>query len=181
MEIEQFKPFPLNPLVMVGNLGTIIRPNGKTAKLSKHNLGYLAVAITVSGEVKTMKAHRVIAITWVPNPNNLPTVNHDDGIKTNNRADNLSWMTLSDNHKHAWRTGLHSNHKPPMTGKTHSAETKELMSKSKQGKFRELINGKWYWTNEDPKSPTRLITSYTERKRVWQEKLKKYRKAGLLP
>lgn len=55
---------------------------------------------------KSYLVHRIVAETFLPNPNNLPTVNHKDGNKLNNRLDNLEWMTRSDNQQHAIKTGL---------------------------------------------------------------------------
>lgn len=143
METELFKPFPLNPAVMVGNLGTIIRPNKIKCKQSKHNLGYLCCGVTIAGKVKSWKVHRVIAITWIPNPENKATVNHKNGIKDDNRAANLEWMTLSENHLHAWKTGLQDRarlHKPrnPV-----SEETRKKMSDAKKGRHREGSIGNW--------------------------------------
>ena len=140
--MEQFKPFPLNDAVLVGNLGTIIKPNGKLAKLSKHSLGYLSVGITVNGVIKVMKAHRVIALTWVDNPHNKPTVNHEDGVKTNIAADNLTWMTMKEQHEHAHRIGLHDN-RTYSKGYKHTDEARERMSKAKSGRKRAGHRGKW--------------------------------------
>jgi hypothetical protein len=55
---------------------------------------------------KQKNVHRVIAETFVPNPNNLPCVNHKDGDKQNNSADNLEWCTKSENTLHSFKTGL---------------------------------------------------------------------------
>lgn len=104
--MEIFKPFPLNPLVKVGNLGTIIRPNGKTAKQSNHSVGYLQLGIMINNEIKIMKAHIVVAMAWIDNPNQLPEVNHLDGNKKNNVVSNLVWSTHRDNIIHAWGAGL---------------------------------------------------------------------------
>ena len=50
--------------------------------------------------------HRLVARFYIPNPNDLPCVNHIDGNKQNNNVDNLEWCTYSDNGKHAVKTGL---------------------------------------------------------------------------
>lgn len=50
--------------------------------------------------------HRLIAQHFIPNPDGKPTINHKNGIKTDNRIDNLEWATYSENNQHAWDTGL---------------------------------------------------------------------------
>lgn len=50
--------------------------------------------------------HRLVALFYIPNPDNLPCINHIDGNKKNNHVDNLEWCTYSHNGKHATRTGL---------------------------------------------------------------------------
>ncbi len=65
--------------------------------------GYVAVDLSGYG---TFSAHRLVAQTFIPNPENKPEVNHKDGYKVNNRVDNLEWMTPIENIQHAWQTGL---------------------------------------------------------------------------
>lgn len=55
---------------------------------------------------KNRNVHRLIAETFIPNPNNLPCVNHKDGNKQNNAVDNLEWCSHSENTLHSYRTGL---------------------------------------------------------------------------
>jgi hypothetical protein len=55
---------------------------------------------------KTVQISRLVANTFIDNPENLPDLNHKDGDPTNNRIDNLEWTTKSDNMKHAWKNGL---------------------------------------------------------------------------
>jgi hypothetical protein len=62
--------------------------------------------LSLFGKLRTHKVHKIVAEAFIANPESLPQVNHEDGIKENNRADNLTWCTLQKNHEHARRTGL---------------------------------------------------------------------------
>ena len=55
--------------------------------------GYLQVQLSKDGKHKTCKIHRLVAETFIPNPNNLPCVNHKDENKTNNSVENLEWCS----------------------------------------------------------------------------------------
>lgn len=68
--------------------------------------GYCEVSLWINGEQTGKSIHRLVAETFLPNPNDYPCVNHKDGIKTNNDVSNLEWCTYSENHIHARRTGL---------------------------------------------------------------------------
>lgn len=68
--------------------------------------GYLTISVKENGKHKTLSVHRLIALAWLENPENLPQVNHKDGVKTNNSRDNLEWCTGLHNSRHAWSTGL---------------------------------------------------------------------------
>lgn len=56
-------------------------------------------------------AHRLVAEAFLPNPNNLPVVNHKDENKLNNQIDNLEWVTYSENIEHAHQTNLISSYR----------------------------------------------------------------------
>lgn len=73
----------------------------------KSNCGYLRVGLRRVGGKKEMKSiHRLVGLNFIPNPENLPCINHEDGNKENNFKDNLKWCTYSYNTKHAFETGL---------------------------------------------------------------------------
>lgn len=81
---------------------------GKLRKL-KENLdknGYITVSLWNKGKMKTHRLHILIAKAFIPNPENLPQVNHMDGDKANPSGSNLEWATNSDNQIHAFNTGL---------------------------------------------------------------------------
>lgn len=62
--------------------------------------GYKRVLIRDNGRMRTVFVHRLVALAFVPNPDNKPQVNHKDGNKTNNRPENLEWVTLAENMGH---------------------------------------------------------------------------------
>jgi predicted DNA-binding protein YlxM (UPF0122 family) len=71
--------------------------------------GYMYLTLNDSNHVqKAFKVHRLVAGAFIPNPDKLPQVNHINGVKTDNRVENLEWCTLSNNVKHALRIGLDS-------------------------------------------------------------------------
>jgi hypothetical protein len=84
--------------------------------------GYVYVAMKENGGFKNKRLNRIIALTFHPNPDFLPHVNHEDGIKANNHAANLNWSSVSDNLKHAFRTGLRLPSKPQL-GKLNELST----------------------------------------------------------
>lgn len=68
--------------------------------------GYKCVSLRNNNRQKVFKVHRLIAIHFIPNPENKPQVNHKNGIKTDNRIENLEWCTNLENQKHARKNGL---------------------------------------------------------------------------
>lgn len=67
---------------------------------------YVQVILSVNGVAKTLSVHRLVAQTFLPNPENKPQVNHIDGNTQNNNVNNLEWATRSENMTHAKDTGL---------------------------------------------------------------------------
>jgi hypothetical protein len=77
--------------------------------------GYFRVKLRVNGKGVMRYVHRLVALAFIPNPGNLPQVNHIDGDKTHNAAENLEWCSAEHNVRHAFATGLNSGEK--MKGK----------------------------------------------------------------
>ena len=75
----------------------------KILKPWNNKYGYLQVGLHKDGKVEKPKIHRLVAEAFIPNPNNLTTVNHKDEVKTNNVASNLEWMSQKDNNNYGTR------------------------------------------------------------------------------
>lgn len=104
---------------MIGNVKSLPREVNRTrkgytfaaklkGKSSKKFLshGYYAVSIGKENSFSPKYIHRLVAQAFIPNPNNLPCVNHKDGNKLNNHVDNLEWCTHRENTIHAHVNGL---------------------------------------------------------------------------
>lgn len=63
--------------------------------------GYVLISIYCGGKQKNFRVHRLVAMAFIPNPDNKPFINHKDGNKANNHVNNLEWSTQSENEKHA--------------------------------------------------------------------------------
>ena len=96
----------------VSNTGKVrclnYKQTGKTKELTASEKvgGYLQLRVKKNGNLKTVVVHRLVADAFIPNPDGKPEVNHIDGDKKNNNADNLEWVTRSENIKHAVNIGL---------------------------------------------------------------------------
>lgn len=77
-----------------------------TQSYGRNHDGYFVVNLRKNHTAKVIPVHRLVAETFIPNPDNLPTVNHKDGDKANNRVSNLEWASYSENNVHALDTGL---------------------------------------------------------------------------
>ena len=106
MDEELWKDWPQDPRIMVSNKGNVVsykRGVRHPLKVMHDNWGYQRVG-AVHGSPQYV--HRMVADTWIDNPNHYKEVNHINGDKDDNSVENLEWTTRSENMRHAFRTGL---------------------------------------------------------------------------
>lgn len=136
--IEIWRPIPgYEEYYEVSSLGRVRRIKGgantHVGRILKGKLradGYLSICLSSNGICKEFSIHRLVCSAFHENTENKPCVNHIDGNKTNNCAENLEWCTYQENAQHALRTGLYEH----CTGYHHTEESRRKMSESHRGK-----------------------------------------------
>ena len=78
---------------------------GRIMKLTEDAEGYLGVGLTKDNHQTSFRVNRLVAMTFIPNPENLPLVHHIDCNKQNNCVENLEWVTVSENTQRAFDDG----------------------------------------------------------------------------
>lgn len=98
MAQDYWKPIKDYPHLLISRAGKVWTTT-YNRELHPHltNRGYLRVNLSKDKTVKRASVHRLVAEAFIPNPNNLPTVDHIDGNKLNNCVENLQWLSQSDN------------------------------------------------------------------------------------
>ncbi|WP_410973951.1 NUMOD4 domain-containing protein [Bacillus pacificus] len=100
----------------VSNFGTVksidrITPHGhnrrgKILKPTSNKDGYKLVILCNEGKTKSYTVHRLVALAFIENPEGKEQINHINGLKDDNKVENLEWVTQSENQKHAFGKGL---------------------------------------------------------------------------
>lgn len=106
-DINDYVPLDINNNYRINKKGDIYSYyTNKILKQRNSKKGYPSVRLIINGKGTTKVVHRLVAQTFIPNPDNHPQVNHIDGNKENNSVENLEWCTNDYNMKHSWEIGL---------------------------------------------------------------------------
>ncbi len=110
--------------------------NKKQLKPQRSGNGYFKVNLCKNGYVRHLWVHRLVAEAFLSNEDNLPVVDHVDGNKINNRADNLEWCSQKENSVRAWNNGF--TPQPPIrSGEKHQ---NHVLTEYQVSEIRELYN-----------------------------------------
>ena len=95
------------PNYTISEDGTLTNLKGRVLKPTPHVKGYLRYTLQNQGRKYNTLGHRLVALAFIPNPNNYETVDHIDSNPANNHVSNLRWLPREENAKDAWDKGNH--------------------------------------------------------------------------
>lgn len=131
--MEQYKPINGFSDYQISNFGNVLSNNNYNRQGSKKlspylnkGRGYLYISLQTEEGRKNCILHRLVAQAFIPNPDNKPHVNHIDCNKTNNRANNLEWVTAKENAQHAIANDLVNPTRGEMSGMSKLTEEKVI-------------------------------------------------------
>lgn len=105
--MKEFRPIPIAEKYLISRDGEIKNTeNGRVIKQTPTTSGHLKVSLVIDGKRYFFMVHRLVAMTYLDNPNRFSIVNHKDGNKQNNQVRNLEWASPSYNNYHAGMNNL---------------------------------------------------------------------------
>jgi len=111
-DLEGFEEFKKYKVCENGDVFSYKKQNSRKLKGCIDSKGYPYIDLRCeNGKRKCPKVHRLVATSFIDNPDNKPQINHMDCDKTNNHINNLEWVTNGENQKHAFKHGLNKPHK----------------------------------------------------------------------
>lgn len=123
----------------ISNSGEVLSvKKNKILKPFKTKSGYLIIGLIKQQKRKNYKAHRLVAMHFLLNPENKPQVNHINGNKVDNRSENLEWCTSSENIRHSWEMGMREKSREVSRVtvlKAHEAHKRKVAQLSMEGEL----------------------------------------------
>jgi len=161
--MEKFKQIKDYENYLISNYGNVRSkrfPN-RFLKPLKNGRGYILVTLSKNGVKKIHSIHRLVALAFITNPDKKPQVNHIDGCKTNNHADNLEWCSQKENVHHACDTGLQDN-KGEKNGQSKLSEKEvlEIRRIFATGEYTKTALGEMFDVSQ-------MLISYIIRRKMW--------------
>lgn len=119
----------------VSNYGKVINKSGKYLKSEPNKDGYVHTSIKGINGKRLHGMHRIVATVFLDNIDNLPEVNHKDGVKHNNRVDNLEWCTKKENQQHEVKVLQQRNGDKNCRSRITNEQAIEIYNLCKEGKM----------------------------------------------
>jgi len=101
---------------------------GKILRLSINRDGYVKCTVSKNSNLTSFTMHRLVGLCFIKNTYNKPCINHKNGIKNDNRMENLEWVTQSENIIHSFKNGFHKPQRGSLNGaaKLNEAQVREI-------------------------------------------------------
>jgi len=160
--MEDWKTIKGYPNYLISNEGRVFSyKSNKFLKPGKGSRGYLIVVLCNNSVGKSHTIHRLVALAFIPNPENKLTVNHIDSVRTNNHVSNLEWTTYSENNQHGYDFGFIKPVKGSknVQSKLTESQVKEIRSLYKTGEYTQTVLAKIFYVSQ------RLISNIVNRKK----------------
>lgn len=178
---EIWRPIPSFDGYEASNLGkirstfkVILKANGETytrqpkiLKPALNKSGYMRGAISIDGFMRSFMVHRLIAEAFIPNPENKETVNHINGIKTDNRVENLEWNTRSENCQHSFDIGLQKPKRGELNGSAKLTDADVLAIRAHAANSGKRFYGRKELAEKYGVSVAHIKDIVTKRRNIW--------------
>lgn len=139
--MEEWKIIEDYPDYMISNMGRVksLKYNKERIRIpTKHKTGYLQIGLNNNNKYTLHKVHRLVAQAFIPNPENKPHIDHINTDRTDNRVENLRWVTAKENSNNLLTIEKHKNKPLPKSQK--HPNSKPILQFTKEGELVKIWN-----------------------------------------